>query len=86
MNTQQQPDIKINKKKKNFFTQPKDYGMLVLGIVSIVYLLNFTFGFIEILPDTLPFLGNIDEALMTGLFISVLQYFNINITGWFKRT
>ena len=86
MNTQQQPDIKINKKKKSFFTQPKDYGMLVLGIVSVVYLLNFTFGFIEILPDTLPFLGNIDEALMTGLFISVLQYFNINITGWFKRT
>lgn len=71
---------------KKYFLQIKDYIMLLLGIVSLTYLLNFTFGIVEILPDTLPFIGNIDEVLVTGVLVSVLEYFNINITSWFKRT
>lgn len=78
------PNVKTNQRTK-LFSKPKDYGMLFLGIISVVYLLNFTFGFIEFLPDALPFIGNIDEVVVTGLLISVLQYFNIDITGWFKR-
>jgi hypothetical protein len=85
MNTQQQPDIKINHKDKKFFSTAKDFGMLFIGIISTAYLLNFTFGFIEFLPDALPFVGNVDEVLITGVLISVLQYFGIDITKWFKR-
>jgi hypothetical protein len=70
---------------QKYFTQPKDYFMLFLGLISLIYLLNFTFGGIELLPDILPIIGNIDEAFMTTLLLSVLHYFNINITSWFKR-
>ena len=78
--------VKKNTSQKKMFSQPKDYGMLVLGIISILYLLNFTFGLVEILPDTLPILGNLDEAFMTALLVSVLQYFDIDPTKWFKRS
>ena len=77
--------MKANLKKQNFFTQPKDFGMLALGIVLVLYLLNITFGVVELLPDNLPIVGNIDEALVTGILIAVLQYFGINITKISRR-
>lgn len=86
MNIKNQSDINIRKKKSGYFTQAKDFGMLALGIVAGLYVLNITFGVVELLPDNLPFVGNIDEALVTAVLVSVLQYFNINITHWFKRT
>jgi uncharacterized membrane protein YkvA (DUF1232 family) len=58
---------------------------LGLGIISVIYLLNITFGVVEFLPDNLPIVGNIDEALITAILIAVLQYFGINITQIFKR-
>lgn len=85
MNNQKKSDTKNKKSARKFFTQPKDFGMLFVGIISVLYVLNITFGIVEILPDNLPFIGNIDEALVTGLLISVLQYFDINVTQWFNR-
>jgi len=58
----------------------KDVLMFILGIISCLYLLNFSFGFLEFLPDALPFVGNLDEVFVTGLLISVLRYFNIDVT------
>lgn len=72
--------------KNKYFKNPKDYIMLLVGIFATLYLINFGFGIIEILPDTLPFIGNVDEVLVTGVLISVLEYFDINITQWFKRS
>lgn len=85
MNTQQQPDIKTKKIPQKYFSKPKDFIMILLGIISVLYVLNITFGVVEFLPDNLPFVGNIDEALVTAILVSVLQYFNINVTNWFKR-
>ena len=86
MNIQKQPDIKIQSKKKRYFSRKKDFFMLGLGILSILYLLNFSFGWVEFLPDALPLVGNIDEAIATGLLLSVLNYFNLDITGFLKRS
>ena len=84
MNIQKQPDIKIKKTKK-YFTRSKDFIMLALGIISIIYLLNFTFGVVEFLPDAIPFIGNIDEVIITGLLLSIFKYFNIDVINFFKR-
>ena len=84
MNIQKQPDIKIKIKEK-YFSKRKDFFMLILGIISIVYLLNFTFGFIEFLPDALPLIGNLDEVVISGLLLSILRYFNVDLTHLFKR-
>jgi Protein of unknown function (DUF1232) len=38
-------------------------GSAVVGlVVAIIYLLNPTAGFFELLPDNLPLIGNIDEG------------------------
>jgi uncharacterized membrane protein len=72
-------------KEKKYFSQPKDFLVCILGVLSIIYLLNFSFGFFEFLPDTLPVLGNIDEAVATYVLYSSLVYFGIDINSLFKR-
>ena len=71
--------------KKKYFRSLRDYGVAVIGLVSILYLLNFTFGYIEFLPDTLPIVGNIDEAFAVYVLYSVLGYFNINVPKFLTR-
>lgn len=43
-----------------------------VGLAGL-YLLNPTAGFIELLPDQLPIVGNLDEAAMTALLLGCLR-------------
>ena len=36
---------------------------LVIGAAAGLYLLNMTFGIVEVLPDNMPLVGNIDEGV-----------------------
>ena len=47
-------------------------------IASVIFLLNLTAGFIEI-PDNLPFIGNLDEIIVTTFLLSCLSHLGINI-------
>jgi len=38
-------------------------------LISAIYILNPTMGIIEVLPDNLPLVGNLDEAGATVLFM-----------------
>ena len=62
----------------------KDLSIALIGILSFIYLLNFTFGFAE-LPDNLPIVGNIDEALAAALLLNSLKYFGVDLTNLFKK-
>lgn len=84
MNTRKQPDITLKKDSK-YFSKGKDFLVLGIGVIAVAYLLNFTFGLVEFLPDNLPIVGNLDEAVMTGVLISVFRYFDIDIIKFFKR-
>ena len=45
-----------------------------LGIVvSVAYLLNLGAGLIELIPDNLPFVGNLDEAAFTAFLLFCLR-------------
>ncbi len=37
--------------------------VFVMGIIGVVYILNPTAGIIELLPDNIPLVGNIDEGV-----------------------
>ncbi len=76
-----QKEIKTQKKLQ----KPKDFLVAGLGILGVLYMLNFGFGVIEILPDNLPFLGNMDEAAALFLIYSSAEYFGLDIKGIFKR-
>lgn len=46
------------------------FGAIALGVV---YLINPTAGVLQLLPDALPFVGNLDEAAATALIIWGVQ-------------
>lgn len=72
-------------KKIKYFKKSKDYLVAIIGLVGVLYTLNFGFGVIEILPDNIPIIGNIDEAFALFLVYSSAEYFDINIKSLFKR-
>ncbi len=61
----------------------------VIGILSGLYLLNPGFGIFELIPDAIPFVGNLDEGAAAFLLLSSLAYFGIDIRevfgGWWKQ-
>lgn len=59
----------------------KSLGMLLMGLLALIYLANPTAGIIEFLPDTLPGVGNLDEALAVVLLVRALAWFGIHLPG-----
>ena len=62
----------------------KKVAVAAVAVVSFIYLLNFTMGIFE-LPDTLPIIGNMDEAAATAFFLSSLRYFGLDLTNLFGK-
>ena len=62
-------------------------GLIVfgLGAISVMYLFNFGAGFIEIIPDNFPIIGNLDEAAAVALLLNCFRYFGIDLTNIFKK-
>lgn len=56
-----------------------------LGVVAIVYLINPTLGVLELLPDNLPIVGNIDEGLATTVLLAVLRHYGLDVTRLLSR-
>ena len=73
---EQNHDIDERPAKGNLLTNPLSaysippWLVYILSVVGVIYLLNPTAGFIELLPDNIPFLGNLDEGLATVLIWS----------------
>jgi len=57
--------------------------VIVLGFVMVIYLLNPLMG-LDLLPDNLPVIGNIDEAVATTVLLGCLSYFGINLP-WLRN-
>ncbi len=68
----------------------QDIVVLICGLISLIYLLNPTAGVIEVIPDNIPIIGNLDEAAATMIMIKCIQYFGeyfgMNFTDIFKRS
>ncbi len=41
-----------------------------LAIIGVVYILNPTFGILELIPDNLPIIGNLDEGVAVMLILA----------------
>ncbi len=46
---------------------------IIGAVISTIYLINPTAGMFELVPDVIPFIGNIDEAAVTALLIGCLK-------------
>ena len=63
----------------------KGFIVFCLGLISTMYLLNIGAGFLELIPDNIPLVGNLDEAAAAALLIMCLGYFGIDLTNIFKN-
>ena len=57
----------------------------ILGLLSILYIINPTAGIFELIPDNLPLVGNLDELAASTLLLSCLSYFGIDLFNLFKK-
>lgn len=58
---------------------------VVLMVLSVVYILNPTAGVFELLPDALPFVGNIDELFAFYVLAASIQYYRSGDFAVFKK-
>ena len=63
----------------------KNIFVFLVGILSLVYLINPGMGIFELLPDNLPIIGNLDEAGAAVLLIAALKYFGVDLTRFFIK-
>ena len=63
----------------------KKIVVFCLGLLATLYILNPTAGLFEIIPDNLPFVGNLDEAAAVALLLMCLKYFGIDLPDIFRR-
>lgn len=61
--------------------------MFVLGIaaVALLYLVNPTAGILELIPDNIPLVGNLDEAGAVLILTNVLAYYGLDLNRLGKR-
>ena len=64
----------------------KDVFIAILGVLALIYILNPGAGILEIIPDNLPVIGNIDEATAGLILISCLRYFGLDFSNLFKKS
>ena len=53
-------------------------------IIGAAYMLNPTFG-VDLLPDNLPILGNLDEAAAMFLILGALRYLGVGLPDFLER-
>jgi uncharacterized membrane protein YkvA (DUF1232 family) len=63
----------------------KNIGVALVGLTSLVYLINPGMGVFELIPDNLPFIGNIDEATAAVFLIAALKYFGVDLSRIFTK-
>ncbi len=63
----------------------KPLFVFLLALAATFYLINPGAGIFEIIPDNLPFIGNLDEVGATALLLGCLRYFGIDPISIFQR-
>ena len=63
----------------------KKIGIFLLGLFCLIYILNPGAGVFEVIPDNLPFIGNLDEAAAVATLLMCLKYFGISLPDIFQR-
>lgn len=61
----------------------RDMAVIGIAALAVLYLINPTAGFIELIPDNFPFIGNLDEAGATAILLAALAYFGVDLKALF---
>ncbi len=64
----------------------KKLGTFLLGLFCLIYLLNPGAGIFELIPDNIPFIGNLDEAAAVTTLLICLKHFGIDLYGFGRQS
>lgn len=59
----------------------KEMAIIGLAVIAGIYLANPTSGFFELIPDVVPFVGNLDETAAVLILMNTLRYYGIDLTN-----
>jgi len=57
----------------------KSLFILITGLLSALYLSNIGAGIVEIIPDNLPGVGNLDEFIASLILLNALAHFGLDL-------
>ena len=63
----------------------KELFILALAGIALIALFNPTAGFLELIPDNLPLVGNLDEAAAALILLNTLRYYGLDLTKLFDN-
>ncbi len=63
----------------------KNILVALAGLIGLIYILNPTAGVLELIPDNIPIVGNLDEAAAAALVLAALRYYGVDLTGFLRR-
>ncbi len=63
----------------------KNFLVALAGLASLIYLINPTAGIIEIIPDNMPIIGNLDEGTAAAVLLAALRYYGVDLTGFLRK-
>lgn len=63
----------------------KKIVVALLGLLALVYLVNPTAGIFELIPDNIPFIGNLDEGGAAYILYSSIEYIRGKQIGLFSK-
>lgn len=63
----------------------KEMVIILLAVIAVIYLLNPTAGILELLPDNLPVVGNLDEAGAVAIILNTLGYYGIDLNSLYGK-
>lgn len=63
----------------------KEFVIIIVAIIAGIYLLNPTFGYIELIPDNFPIIGNLDEAGAVAILVNTFGYYGFDMTKLYGR-
>ncbi|NJN65423.1 MAG: DUF1232 domain-containing protein [Chloroflexaceae bacterium] len=52
---------------------PRSISYVVLLVLGAIYLINPGLGIVELIPDNMPVIGNLDEAGVASLMVLIIQ-------------
>jgi len=64
----------------------KRVGVFLIGVFCVIYLLNPGAGVFELIPDNIPFFGNLDEVTAVATLYMCLNYLGFSLSRFLRRS
>lgn len=74
----QKPQKRVGVKRRSSNAM-KTLIYLLFGLLSALYLFNPGAGFIELIPDNIPGVGNLDEVFFSAILLKCLAHFGFDV-------